>query len=143
MGATVNAYWPGMTDDQLESQPGFWNDDKAWGNWMAELEGDAAVTAAIKKLDAEAILTCKTDGWEDEDIVWVSPQQLRAAATKLIQAVRAESSEAQVILKTYERNANRIDPVAEEFIRDLDDIIAMTTWAEGEGATKMTLEVNW
>lgn len=143
MGATVNAYWPGMTDDQLESQPGFWNDDKAWGNWMAELEGDAAVTAAIKKLDAEAILTCKTDGWEDEDVMWVSPQQLRAAATKLIQAVRAESSEAQVILKTYERNANRIDPVAEEFIRDLDDIIAMTTWAEGEGATKMTLEVNW
>src|ERR1051325_11256425 len=106
MGATINAYWPGMTDGQLESQPGFWNDDKAWGNWMAELEGDADVTAAIKKLDAEAILTCKTDGWDDEDVMWVSPEQLRDAATKLIQAVRAGLPDAQVILKTYERNAN-------------------------------------
>jgi hypothetical protein len=143
MGATVIAYWPGMTDDQLESQPGFYNDDKAWGNWMAERHEDAAVAAAIKKLDAEAILTFKTDGWDDEDVTWVSPQQLHDAATKLIQAVRAGLPETQVILKTYERNANRIDPIAEEFIRDLDDIIAMTTWAEQEGATKMTLEVNW
>jgi hypothetical protein len=143
MGATVIAYWPGMTDDQLESQPGFYNDDKAWGNWMAEQDENTAVADAIKKLGAEAILTFKTDGWDDEDVTWVSPQQLRDAATKLIQAVRAGLPETQVILKTYERNANRIDPIAEEFIRDLDDIIAMTTWAEQEGATKMTLEVNW
>jgi hypothetical protein len=79
----------------------------------------------------------------DPNNVWVSPQQLREAATELIRAVRAGLPEAQVIMKTYERNANRIDPIAEEFIRDLDDIIVMTTWAEGEGATKMTLEVNW
>ena len=49
----------------------------------------------------------------------------------------------RVILEAYERNANRIQPVADEFIRDLVDIIAMTHWAEEEGATKMTLEVNW
>jgi hypothetical protein len=79
----------------------------------------------------------------DPNNVWVSPQQLREAATELIRAVRAGLPEAQVIMKTYERNANRIDPIAEELIRDLDDIIVMTTWAEGEGATKMTLEVNW
>lgn len=79
----------------------------------------------------------------DPNNVWVSPQQLREAATELIRAVRAGLPEAQVIMKTYERNANRIDQIAEELIRDLDDIIVMTTWAEGEGATKMTLEVNW
>ena len=45
--------------------------------------------------------------------------------------------------ETYERNANRVDLVAQEFIRDLNDIITMTNWAEKEGATKMTLEVNW
>jgi len=29
MGATVIAYWPGMTEAQFESQPGFYNDDRA------------------------------------------------------------------------------------------------------------------
>jgi hypothetical protein len=98
---------------------------------------------AIKKLKAEAILTFKTDGWDDEDVSWVSPQQLRDAATKLREAVRAGWPEIGIILQTYERNANRIDPVSEEFIRDLDDIIAITRWAEEEGTTRMTLEVNW
>ena len=48
-----------------------------------------------------------------------------------------------MILKSYEINANRLDPIAEEFIRDLDDIITLTNWAEEHGATRMTLEVNW
>jgi hypothetical protein len=77
MGATVIAYWPGMTEAQFESQPGFRNDDRAWGNWMAELETETEVCDAIRKLKAEAILTYKTDGMDDEDVSWVSPQQLR------------------------------------------------------------------
>jgi hypothetical protein len=143
MGATVIAYWPGMTEAQFESQPGFYNDDRAWGNWMAELENETAVGDAIRKLKAEAILTYKTDGMDDEDVSWVSPQQLRAAATRLCEAVRAGSPETRIILEVYERNANGIDPLAQEFVRDLDDIITMTNWAEQEGATRMTLEVNW
>jgi hypothetical protein len=57
--------------------------------------------------------------------------------------VRAGSPETRIILEVYERNANGIDPLAQEFVRDLDDIITMTNWAEQEGATRMTLEVNW
>ena len=53
MGASVIAYWPSITEAQLESQPGFRNDDKAWGNWMAEREGNLAVYEAIRKLNAE------------------------------------------------------------------------------------------
>ena len=143
MGATVIAYWPGITEEQIESQPGLYNDDKAWGNWMANREDEPAVHDAIRKLKAEAILTLKTDGWDDEDVSWVSPEQLRDAATKLREAVRAGLPETEIILKTYERSANRLEPVAEEFIRDLDDIITMTRWADDEGATRMTLEVNW
>ncbi|HEX3234570.1 MAG TPA: hypothetical protein VHR41_10270 [Gemmatimonadales bacterium] len=132
-----------MTDDQVEAQPGFYNDDRAWGNWMAEREDDAAVSDAIGRLKAEAILTFKTDGWEDEDVAWVSPQELREAAVRLRAAVHAGAPEMRVILASYERNANHIDPISEEFVRDLDDIEAITRWAEAEGATKMTLEVNW
>lgn len=143
MEATVVAYRPGMTEAQAEAQPGFYNDDRAWGNWMAERDGDPAVSAAIRRLGAEAILTVKTDGWEDDDVISVSPQGLRDAAGRLREAVRAGSPEMHVILASYERNANRVDPVPEEFIRDLDDIEALTPWAEAEGATKLTLEVNW
>ena len=97
MGATVIAYWPSMTEAQFESQPGFYNDDRAWGNWMAELENETAVGDAIRKWKAEAILTYKTDGMDDEDVSWVSPQQLRDAATRLCEAcepahLRRESS---------------------------------------------------
>jgi hypothetical protein len=143
MGASVVAYWPGITERQVATQPGFANDDRAWGNWIAERDGDAAVSDAIRRLQADAILTFKTDGWDDEDVTWVSPQELRDAAARLRHAVRAGAPEIRVILASYEQNANRLDPVPEEFIRDLDDIDAITRWAEAEGATKMTLEVNW
>lgn len=143
MGASVTAYWPGMTEHQQGTQPGFYNDDRAWGNWMAERDGDPAVLDAIRRLQADAILTFKTDGWDDEDVTWVTPGELREAAARLRDAVRVGASEIRTILASYERNANRIDPVAEEFVRDLDDIDAMTRWAESEGATAMTLEVNW
>ena len=143
MGASVVVYWPGITEEQLDSQPAFDNDDKAWGNWMAEREDDGAVLTAIRRLGAEAILTVKTDGWEDEDVTWVTPQQLRYAALTLKSAVLAGSPEAEVILGSYERNANRIGPVANEFVRDLENIASMAEWAERERAHKITLEVNW
>jgi hypothetical protein len=143
MGASVIAYWPGLTDEQMESMPGFFNDDRAWGNWMAERDGNARVLEAVRRLMAEAILTLKTDGWDDEDVTWVTPDELKTAAMRLRAAVQAESPEAAVILESYEINANRIDPVAEEFVRDLDDIVAMAEWAKGQGAARMTLEVNW
>ena len=143
MGASVTAYWPGITEEQIESQPGFNNDCKAWGDWMAEREATPAVREAIEKLNAEAILTHTTYGMDDEDVSWVSPAQLREAAIRLREAVRAREPETRIILETYERNANGIDPVAEELIQDLMDVEAIAQWAEEEGATRMTLEVNW
>ena len=143
MGATVIAYWPGITEEQTDSCPDFYNDHKAFGNWMANREDNPAVLNAIRRLSAEAILSFKTDGWDDDDVTWVSPAQLRDAANNIREAVQAGLPEAQVILENYELGANRVDPIADEFIHDLDDVINITNWAEGEGATKMTLEVNW
>ena len=74
---------------------------------------------------------------------WVSPQQLRDAVVRLREAVQSGAPEARTILASYERNANRIESVAEEFMRDLQDTEVLTRWAEAEGATRMTLEVNW
>ncbi len=143
MGASVIVYWPGITQEQIDSQPGFFNDDKAWGNWMAEREDNSAVPAALRKLKAEAILTVKTDGWDNDDVTWVTPQQLREAAARLREAIQGGAPEAHIILASYERNANRVEPIAVEFLRDVEDIEALTRWAEAQGATRITLEVNW
>ena len=132
-----------MTDGQIESQRGFFNDCKAWGEWMAEREREPAVLDAVRRLGAEPILTYITEGMKESDVRWVMPSQLREAAAKLRQAIEAGRTEAAIILRSYERNANRVDPVAEEFLHDLEDITALALWAEEEGATRMTLEVNW
>jgi hypothetical protein len=77
MGATVIAYWPGITEAQLDTQPGFYNDDRAWGNFMAELENTTATCNA-----AEALLTYKSDGMDDDDVTWVSPQRTSGCRKK-------------------------------------------------------------
>ncbi len=143
MGASVNAYWSGITEEQLESQPGFDNDDKAWGDFMAEREGEPKVLEALRKLNAAALLTHTTEGMTDEEVLWVSPSELRNAAKNLREAIQAKRPETEIILATYERNANEVDPIAEELVQDLNDIEAIADWAEAEGATRMTLEVNW
>ena len=143
MRASVIAYWPGITEEQIESQPGFYNDCKAWGDWMAEREADPQAKESVKALGAGAILTHTTDGMADEDVQWVSPQALSNAAAKLRDAVKAGLPGTEIILETYARSANGVDPIAEEFIRDLGDVEALAEWAQGEGAERMTLEVNW
>lgn len=143
MGASIRAYWPGVTEEQLESQPGFYNDDRAWGNFMAEREGEPEVLQAFNKLNAAALLTYTTDGMTDEDVKWVTPDQLRNAVKNLRDAIQSQLPETRVILEIYGRNANHIDPLADELIQDLDDIEAIADWAQAEGAKQITLEVNW
>jgi hypothetical protein len=143
MGASVNAYWSGITEEQLESQPEFFNDDKAWGDFMAERESEPEVIEAFKKLSAAALLTFTTDGVTDEEVKWVTPTELRNAAKNLREAIQAKRPETRIILETYGRNANRVDPLADELIQDLNDIEAISDWAEAESAKQMTLEVNW
>src|SRR5215218_1139796 len=141
MGATVNAYWPGITEEQRESGPDFYNDSKAWGEWMAEREDVPAVSESLERLGAAALLTYKTDGVEDDEVDWVTPAQLRDAAARLREAVLAGSPESGVIVETYTRGRIPVSP--DDLVRDLEDVIAIARWAEEEGASVMTLEVNW
>lgn len=143
MGASVGAYWPGITEEQIDGQPGFWNDCKAWGDWMAEREGEPDVIQILQDLGVGSILTFTTEGVDDDDVDWVSPRELYVAANKLQDAVRAKVSGTDRVLEVYARHANEVDPIEDEFIQDLEDVKALALWAESEGAEKMTLEVNW
>jgi hypothetical protein len=143
MGASINAFWPEITEEQMGSQPGFFNDDNAWGNFMAESSTDNEVIAALEKLNAKAVLTTTTDGMPAEEVDWVTPGQLANAAKTLRDAVKSGSPETKTILDCYTMGANDIDPISDELIQDLSDIEAISDWAQAEGAERMTLEVNW
>jgi hypothetical protein len=129
--------------DQLDAQPGFFNDCKAFGSWMAERESDPAIRPALERLGATAIATFRTEGVEDDEVEWVSPDELARAAARLREAVLGKHPDTARILATYAVGANEVDPVDVELAQDLADIAAMCEWARAEGATRVTLDVNW
>jgi hypothetical protein len=143
MGASVSAYWPGISEDQIESQPGFFNDCKAWGNWMANREEHTDVIEAMKRLSVGALCTVKTDGVDDADVEWATPSELERAAMRLRELVLAGHPDTKRILEIYAKSANAVDPIDEEFARDLEDVAELARFAAQEGASRMTLEVNW
>src|SRR5215203_3222454 len=114
MGVSVTAYWPGITEEQFDSQPGFWNDDKAWGDFIAEREDEPDVKRILIELGAEPILTYTTDGVSDDEVYWVTPGQLYDASALLIEAVKSKQPGIERVLAVYERNANKLHPVEEE-----------------------------
>ena len=143
MGASVSVHWRGITDAQRDAQPGFWNDDKAWGNWMAERENHDDVELAMVDLGVGDLLTFTTDGLQDAEVDWVTPGGLESAALRLRELVLAEDRRVQKIVQTYALSANRLDPVHEELARDLEDVAQMARYASAQGARQITLEVNW
>ena len=73
----------------------------------------------------------------------MTPSELERAALRLRELVLAGHPDTKRILEIYAESANGIDPVNEEFARDLADIAALAGFATREGASRMTLEVNW
>src|SRR5262245_38101170 len=119
MGASVSGYWPGITDEERESLTGFDNDCKAWGNGMAERYNHPDVRDTMNRLGVGALLSHITDGMEEDEVDWVSPDELMKAAEKLRELVLAQDPRVRHIVETYALSANDINPVHEEFAQDL------------------------
>ena len=143
MGASVFAFWPGITAKQLKSQPGFSNDCKAWGDFMGDLVDNAKALKEIEKAGAGAVITFKTQGLEDDDVDWVTPAEVEAAAILLRDLVRKKDRSVRRVLEVYATNANEIDPIHEEMARDLDDIAEIARWAKKAKTKRMTFDINW
>lgn len=144
MGASVSGYWPGITEDQRESLGGgFYNDCKAWGNWMAERYNHPDVLDALGQLGFTALLSHITDGMTEDEVDWVSPDEIMKAADRLRELVLAQDPKVRRIVETYALSANGIGTVHEEFIQDLADVRSIAKEIKDMGIPKMTLEVNW
>ena len=143
MAATAIAYWLGITDQQLESQPPFYNSGYSWAEWLAALQEEPSATQSLTSLGAGALLTAMTDGMSDEEVLWVAPRELRAATERLRSAIEDNHPDTQPILDLYRRHRTEARSVVEEFLAVLTELEDLILWAEGEGAMRMTIEVNW
>jgi hypothetical protein len=110
---------------------------------MANREEHTDVIEAMRRLSVSALCTYKTDGVEDADVEWATPSELERAALRLRELVLAGHPDTKRILEVYAQSANAIDPINEEFARDLADVAELARFATQEGASRMTLEVNW
>ncbi|MFO0913764.1 MAG: hypothetical protein U0795_12460 [Pirellulales bacterium] len=143
MGATVSAYWQGMTEEDHRGLPGFSNDCLAWANWMVELTNHPRAVRAMELHAVSELLTIKTDGVPNNEVHWVTPDGLGFAALRLRALIQVGSPGLDAILKSYAVGANNDDPAAEELARDLWDISEIALTCKKRGVKKMTLEVNW
>ncbi len=143
MGATITAYWAGITAVDLDGMPGFLNDFHAYAAWVAARENHPEVLRAISALECGSLLTVRTEGLSDDLVDWVEPRALERAALRLCDLVRAHDPRTDAIVASYETNASGMDEPADELCRDLEDVAAIADYAARRGATTMTLDVNW
>jgi len=143
MSASIFVYWPGITDEERESFTGFDNDCDAWGSWMAERYNHPDVLDTITRLGVGALLSHITDGMDEDEVEWVSPNELMEVADRLRDLVLGKDPSVRRIVETYARSAPGVNPVHEEMAQDLADVRLIARFAKEMGVPKMTLEVNW
>ncbi|HEY3040072.1 MAG TPA: hypothetical protein VGJ66_15135 [Pyrinomonadaceae bacterium] len=143
MGASILVHWPGATEEEEEGHPGFFNDDKAWAGWLANVMDDDEAIAVLKRLGLTDLLSHTTDGLDPDEIRWTTPDALELAAQVLKCLVEESSPEVQPLLRVYATDANGIDSLPQEFARDLGDVAEIARYARAAGAATVTLGYYW
>jgi hypothetical protein len=110
---------------------------------MAERYDHPDVLRTLKDLGLEALLSHFTDGMEENEVDWVTPDSLMKAAERLRQLVLAQDPRVKCIVDTYCMGAIGADPVREELAQDLADVQFIARCSKEMGVPRMTLEVNW
>ncbi len=82
MGATILVHWPGATPEEAEGGTGFFNDDRAWANWLVNVLEDAAAVTTLERLGARALLCFTSDDVDADDVDWTTPDELEHAALR-------------------------------------------------------------
>ena len=143
MGASVSPYWAGITEEHCDCLPGFWNDSKAWGNWMAEREKHDDVLKALRLLKVEAVRTCRTEDMSDADVLWVTPDALAADALWLRHLVMTDAPGTRRIVETYAISAGGDQSPEIMLGQDLLDVASIPRYAAQLHVPLMTLHIDW
>jgi hypothetical protein len=142
MGMAVSAYWPGMSAEQLDAQPGFYNGPGSWAHWVAGINSRLEEAQTLVQLGVGELLTFTTEGVDDAQVEWVKPAHLERAALRLRNLVLARDPRIGSILSSYARVALASGPPSEQFAQDLSDVAALADYAARETASLMTLRIG-
>lgn len=143
MGASIVGRWPGITYEHEQALPGFWNDCGAWADWLVACHGEPEAVATLKAVDCAALLSCTTEGEDEEDIPWVSPQVIVAECKRMIGFIRDKDPRVPPLIELYGRSEYCEDSAEADMIQDLSDVQKIAESAQEHGATSFTLDVNW
>src|SRR5438309_7470754 len=100
--------------------------------------GTTTLTSSTQSrgLGVSALLSHITDGVEEDEVDWVSPDKLMKAAEKLRELVLAQDPRVKRIVETYAMSASGIHPVHEEFAQDLADVRLIAKFSKEMGVPK-------
>jgi len=143
MGASIVGRWPGITYEQEQALPGFWNDCGAWADWLVACLGEPAAVAVLEAVDCAALLSCTSEGEDEEAIPWVSPEILVTQCKRMVQLITDKDPRVSLLIQLYGRSEDCEGPAESEMVQDLSDVQKIAESAQEHGATRFTLDVNW
>ena len=149
MGVSIFVEWPGITDEQKSNQPGFYNDDPWWANWMVEVVGKPKLCSLLKGLGGEVLLFHNTTHLPLNKIGWASPDEFETAANTLIKLLDTKDVRFLPLLEIYKKEWDRLigenegETAEDWFKRDLHDVAEIARYARTQGAQVMTLGYYW
>lgn len=155
MGGSAFLYWPGQGDDGLDSAPWFeQSDSKNWADWIAAVRADADAMRVIGRLKLEALVAYTTEGMQDDEVAWTTPEELERAASQASKLATDRAPDLRPLLKLYAQVAaphddpeeildNMIEDVIEHMSHDLADVEKMARWAQQQRLPKVAMVVNW
>jgi hypothetical protein len=140
MGASLVAYWPGISEEQLEGQPGLYNGATGWAAWAIRWDRDQRLLTTMQQLGVGAVCSFTTNSLPNEKVNWVAPAAMEAAALRLRQLVLARDASVDSVVQSYAA-PGRSD-AAQELAQDLADIAGLAAFAAAEGVRQMTLRID-
>lgn len=142
MSASAAGFFKDLHDLE-DDKPGFSQDCHDWANWMALALCHPEAWRRIQELGLESLFSVFTQGMEEADIEWVTPESILDATLRLSSLIAAEDPRTEAILDSYEAGAADFGHIRERLLIDLHDVAAIAEYARSHGVREMTMEVDW
>ncbi len=141
MGASIFTYWPDASKEEQGDHGSLPADDTAYASWIGEVLESWWTRWRMSGKGFAPLLSVHLDDTPDEQITWTTPDELRRAATELMNLLRSEDRFAMSLVTKYSGPGEQAAHL--ELAHDLEYIAEMGRYAKDRGATKLTLTIGW
>jgi len=151
MGGLARLRWRGWEQERFagrtDEPPWFASDSKAWADWVACMDAEAApARAALGALGLSSLIEAvTTDGMEEHEVQWATPDELERAARTAHELLLARDLRFEPAFAVYcgDWGSDDAEAVREMMAQDLLDVAAMAAWGRAHGKAALAIEVNW